>query len=207
MQRKFSLASDFMNLKADDLVLGYLQHFATYHPEKKMLYIPLEKVNKEKPIMAEMFDCSTRTISRKITILVELGLIQSITLVLNGKTAKVYEFPQNTIDRYQMIDDDFMWYITQTRRSGALKLYLYLANKWIWKKKQGELYSFTAGELALALGYSTASARQGTIINMINTLLESFKREGAIDYVEYYYNNLPYKRLTKLCTKLNELPT
>lgn len=38
-KRKFSLEEDFMNLTADDLILGYIHHLATFIPEKKILYV------------------------------------------------------------------------------------------------------------------------------------------------------------------------
>ena len=43
-KRKFSLEDDFMNLTVDDIIFGYIQHLATYIPEKKILYVTEKEI-------------------------------------------------------------------------------------------------------------------------------------------------------------------
>lgn len=43
-KRKFSLEDDFMNLTVDDIIFGYIQHLATYIPEKKILLLLKKKL-------------------------------------------------------------------------------------------------------------------------------------------------------------------
>lgn len=179
--RKFSLENDFMNLSIDDLIFGYIQHMATFAPEKNLLYVTKEKVSKAKGDMAAMVGVkTTRTISNKIAKMVEQGLLQED--MLQGKG--VYVIPQETKGRYEILQDDMVWYIVCTRRLNALKIYLYLYNKYKWKQKQNEMYSFTNSELLAAIGYATSTA-QNRSTEGIEMLLQSFKREGVIDYVEY----------------------
>ena len=213
MTRKFSLERDFMNLTTDDLVLGYLQHIATFHPEEKVLYIPVAKVSKEKATIAFMIDKSSKTVQRKIDKLIENGLVSKRMMKLNGKDTAVYEIPQKTSGIYKVIDEEMMWYIVSTRRQFALKIYIYLLNKYDWKKQEGnEMYSFTCKELAEAVGYTSSSADTGTITSVISQLLMSFKREGVLNYEDYYdtVNGVhvsPQKRLTFVAHKLAELPS
>lgn len=195
-----------MNLTSDDLVLGYLQHIATYHPDKKILYIPISKMPQEKKAMTLIIDKSTKTVQRKIDTLIRNGLIIKKSIELNGKETLVYEIPQDTKGRYKIIDEELMWYIISTRRLWALKIYLYLLDKYNWKKQeQKEMYSFTCGELAQAIGYTETSAATGTISSIISNLLVSFKREGVIDYKDYYDDKSPRKRLTFVAKNLLEL--
>lgn len=207
MTRKFSLEEDFMNLTSDDLVLGYLQHIATFHPEEKVLYVPLTKVSKEKKDIALIIDKTPRTAQNKINKLIENGLISKRIMKLNGKDTEVYEIPQDTSGRYKIIDEEMMWYLVSTRKLWALKIYVYLLNKYDWKKQeQGEMYSFTCGELAQAIGYTEASAATGSISSIISNLLISFKREGVLNYEDYSDGQSPRKRLTFVAHKPSELP-
>ena len=197
-----------MNLKTDDLVLGYLHHIATFHPEKDILYIPSAKLSKEKSKIAWIINKSTATVKRKIEVLVEKKLINKSTL--DGK--EIYVIPQTTIGKYKIINDDMIWYILQTRTHNILKVYIYLLSKYDWKKQeQGEMYQFTCGEIAEAVGYSCSSASSGDITSLFSTILASLKREGIIDYECFYsnYNNnhvSPAMRLTFVAHSIDDLP-
>lgn len=179
--RKFSLEDDFMNISIDDLIFGYIQHIATYAPEKKILYVTKEDVSKAKTDMALIAGVkTTRTISNKINKMVEKGLLEERIFQDKG----VYVIPQETKGKYEILQDDMVWYIVCTRQLNALKIYLYLFNKYKWKQSQGEMYSFTNSELLTAIGYATSTA-QNRNTEYTEMLLQSFKREGVIDYVEY----------------------
>lgn len=179
--RKFSLEDDFMNISIDDLIFGYIQHIATYAPEKKILYVTKEKVSKAKTEMALITGVkTTRTISNKINKMVEKGLLEERIFQDKG----VYVIPQETKGKYEILQDDMVWYIVCTRQLNALKIYLYLFNKYKWKQSQGEMYSFTNSELLKAIGYADSTAEKKST-EYVEMLLQSFKREGIIDYVEY----------------------
>ena len=100
-----------------------------------------------------------------------------------------------------------LYYLISTRTTDCIKIYLYLKNKYDWKKKTNEYYSFTNGEILSAIGYSNnydgiASAR-------IQCILESLMREGVIKWVSYTEMvngyTAPKKRLLFVATGLNEL--
>lgn len=205
--RKFSLENDFMNLSTDDLIFGYIQHMATFAPEKNLLYITVANVSKEKKTMAWIIDKSARTVQRKIDTCVEKGLLIKREVELNNKPTWIYEIPQETKGRYEILQDDLMWYIICTRRQYALKIYLYLYNKYKWKKQEKkEMYSFTCGELAEAIGYSASSADTGAVTSIISMQLKSLKNEGIIDFEEYNDGQSPKKRLTFVASHMSELP-
>lgn len=207
--RKFSLEDDFMNFTIDDIVFGYIQHLATYAPELNTLYVPVKKVSASKADIAWIINKTTRTVSNKINKLIENGLIQERQIKLNDKDEWVYVIPQETCGKYEIIQDEMVWYILQTRTQNALKVYIYLLNKYKWKlKTKDEMYSFTASEILEAMGYSSSS--NGAKTSAITTLLESLRREGIIDYVDYWdttycLKGTDRKRLTFVATGLNQL--
>lgn len=204
--RKFSLEEDFMNLAIDDLIFGFIQYLATYIPEQKLLYVPVAKVTKNKKLMALMIGKGDRTVTRKIEKCIDEGLLIKREITLNDKSIQVYEIPQKTIGRYEILQDSMVWYVVCTRRQYILKIYLYLLNKYKWKQKTGEMYSFTCGELAEAVGYTKLSADNSVVLAVINAALCSLCNEGIIDYVEYYEGKAPRKRLTKVAQSIDELP-
>lgn len=198
-----------MNFTIDDIVFGYIQHLATFAPELNTLYVPVNKVAASKADMAWMINKTTRTVSNKIKKLIENGLIQEQHMKLNGKDELVYIIPQQTCGKYEIIQDEMVWYILQTRTQNALKVYLYLLNKYKWKlKEKDEMYSFTADEILAALGYASSST--GAKSSAITALLESFRREGLINYIDYIDNTYcakgaNRKRLTFVATGLSNL--
>ena len=107
-----------------------------------------------------------------------------------------------------------LWYIVTTRSQQAIKLYIYLLDKYKWKSKTGENYVFTNSELLGALGYSTQSSNKKAN-EIVNNILESFLREGVIKFENYYEEILlnngktvpsPRKRLLFVAQTKNELP-
>ena len=168
--RKFSLEDAFMNLETNALLLGYIQHLATFMPEKEILYIPVEEVIKErKKIMFIIGKRSVNTVNYQIAKLVDKGLIKKEILIINNKQVECYIMPQITKGSYELINNDLLWYIVQTRNLNSLKIYLYLLNKYKWKSKSGEKYTFTLEEIAKALGYAETSAEH-KLSPIINTI-------------------------------------
>ena len=107
-----------------------------------------------------------------------------------------------------------LWYIVTTRSQQAIKLYIYLLDKYKWKSKTSENYVFTNSELLGALGYSTRSSNKKAN-EIVNNILESFLREGVIKFENYYEEILlnngktvpsPRKRLLFVAQTKNELP-
>ena len=207
MTRKFSLEDDFMNLTIDDMVYGYIQHMATFAPELKKLYVLVDTVSMEKKDTARMIGRTPRTVTNRIKKLLDNGLLVEEQITLNGVNRLCYVIPQETKGKYQIIYDEMLYYLISTRTTDCIKIYLYLKNKYDWKKKTNEYYSFTNGEILSAIGYSNnydgiASAR-------IQCILESLMREGVIKWASYTEMvngyTAPKKRLLFVATGLNEL--
>lgn len=68
-----------------------------------------------------------------------------------------------------------------------MRTYVYLLNKYLWKKDQEDTFVFTNRTIMDALGYATEN-KNSLISKTISNILKSLKREGIIDYVEYYEN-------------------
>ena len=207
MTRKFSLEDDFMNLTIDDMVYGYIQHMATFAPELKKLYVLVDNVSMEKKDIARIIGRTRRTVTNRIKKLLDNGLLVEEQITLNGVNRLCYVIPQETKGKYQIIYDEMLYYLICTRTTDCIKIYLYLKNKYDWKKKTNEYYSFTNAEILSALGYSdnyngNASAR-------VQCILDSFMREGVIKWASYTEmigsNTAPKKRLLFVATGLNEL--
>ena len=207
MTRKFSLEDDFMNLTIDDMVYGYIQHMATFAPELKKLYVLVDNVSMEKKDIARIIGRTPRTVTNRIKKLLDNGLLVEEQIALNGANRLCYVIPQETKGKYQIIYDEMLYYLICTRTTDCIKIYLYLKNKYDWKKKTNEYYSFTNAEILSALGYSdnyngNASAR-------VQCILDSFMREGVIKWASYTEmigsNTAPKKRLLFVATGLNEL--
>ena len=106
-----------------------------------------------------------------------------------------------------------LWYIVSTRNAQAVKLYIYLLNKFNWKQEENDYYIFTNRELIGALGYSTNSANN-LANTMVNNVLESFSREGVIKFESFYEEMIttngktvptPKKRLLFVASSKNDL--
>lgn len=207
MTRKFSLEDDFMNLTIDDMVYGYIQHMATFAPELKKLYVLVDTVSMEKKDIARVIGRTPRTVTNRIKKLLDNGLLVEEQITLNGVNRLCYVIPQETKGKYQIIYDEMLYYLISTRTTDCIKIYLYLKNKYDWKQKTNEYYSFTNAEILSAIGYSNnydgiASAR-------IQCILESLMREGVIKWASYTEMvngyTAPKKRLLFVATGLNEL--
>lgn len=52
--------------------------------------------------------------------------------------AYVFPKPPETSLRYQLIDNEMLWYVVSTRNKQAVKIYTYLVNKFLWKRQTQE---------------------------------------------------------------------
>ena len=184
--RRFSLEEDFMNYNSDDLLFGAMQYLATYHPEMRLLYLTKKNFKKAQKDLANLCGSSTRTITRHIERLIEKGLVREKQLYLgaNKEVYDCYTFPYDSSGRYQIIDNEMLWYVVSTRNHQAVRVYLQLLNWYKWKAESGEYYNFDNKDILAKLGYSTNS-NNALASSMVTNILESFYREGIIDYAEY----------------------
>lgn len=213
--RRFSLEESFMDYDTDDLLYGALQYLATYHPELHMLYLTKKNYTKRKQELMAICGIDSRGIKRHLDKLIEKGLIKEKKIYV-GENKVEYEcftFPYDTKEKYQIINNEMLWYVVSTRNKHAVRVYIYLLDKYQWKQKDSQEYEFSNKELIEALGYSV-KGNNTLISSMISNILESFKREGVIDYREYYEQRIdncgrqipmPKKSLCFVASSKNQL--
>lgn len=134
-----------MNYSIDDLLLGYLQYIATYNPHEKRLYLWKKIFLKNRKTIGKALGITTQTLNRHIAKLKENNLLSEDT--------ENYYFPYNEQGKYKIINSDMLSYLITTSNCNAIKIYIYLLNKYQWKQD----YVFTLRELQTAIGYSESS--------------------------------------------------
>lgn len=167
-KRCFPLEGDFMSYNIKDLLYGYLQYKATFDTTTKQLYIDAKKYRDIKPELANLYGCSIRTVEREIEKLINCNLLtrENDRFIITA-----------TASKYQLIDYDMLEYLLETRNHNTIRIYVYLLNKYIWKKSIDAKYTFTITELLEVIGYKTVSADK---TNAIRRIIDSLEREGII---------------------------
>ena len=203
-----------MNYSIDDILFGAMYHLATFHPTEKVFYLTKKRFTQNKDIIKKACDVTTQTLNNHLKKLLEADLIQEEDIISNDEVYPSYTFSYEYKEKYQLVDNEMLWYIVTTRSQQAIKLYIYLLDKYKWKDRNGESYIFTNSELISALGYSTNSSNKRAS-EIVNNILESFSREGVIKFENFYEEILlnngktvpsPRKRLIFVAQTKNELP-
>lgn len=215
--RRFSLEDDFMNYSSDDLLFGAMQYLATFHPEMKMLYLTKKNYKKEQKELLNLIGASAKTLSRHLEKLIERGLVKERKIYIGAEKVEYdcYTFPFNFNGKYQIVDNEMLWYVVSTRNHQAVRVYLTLLNWYKWKEQSAESYVFDNKDILQKLGYSVAS-NNALASSMVTNILESFWREGVINYVEFMEEKIdhkgnivkyPQKRLLFVAEKKSQLKT
>lgn len=206
-----------MKYDTDDLLFGAMYHLSTYHPEEKKLYLSRKNLLKNKKVIYELCGLNSQKLSRHLDKLIENNLIAETEMLIAGEKVPVYTFPFNYNGNYQLIDNEMLWYLASTRNHQCIRIYVLLLRYYLWKQKvsqeQGETiyYTFTNTDLLSSIGYSTDNKLASS---MITNILESFQREGIINYEEYYEEIItnkgfsvpsPRKRLLFVAQNKNDL--
>lgn len=215
--RRMSVGENMMSYKVDDLLYGFMRCFSTAEPVldengKQVMtdngkpeyreYLPKKTFSKKKKAIAAMLNCVPNTVKNHLDVLLKRGLVT--------EDDNNYYFPHDYNYPYKDVEKDLLEYLLNTRNAHCIKIYLYLRNKYEWKKKDNEDYIFTQKELRIsALGYAATNKDHDS---MVKDILDSFIREGMIE-VEYFSvydyeseNTTPRIRLKKLVTSKSELP-
>lgn len=211
MQRRISLEEDFMNYSSNDILYGYMLASSTYHPVEKKLYLSKKNYfEKEIPqIVAKLCGKSKRTIERHLAVLMseERKLVAVEKLICGDKEEECFVFPYDYDGAFQLVENDMLEYVVHTRNNCAVRIYVYLLNKYLWKKPED--YLFTSKELLAAMGYSPKS-NSSTAYKMVADILESFQREGIMTIGDTFVKNgddqpVPYKVLKFVAQKRENL--
>ena len=124
-------------------------------------------------------------------------LEEGVEIVKDGDNEYQYKcfwFPYDENGKYKILDKDFIRYLIDTRNAQCIRVYLYLLNKYQYKKN----YTFTYKEILIALGYSP-----DTSTTSISNIIDSLCREGVLevedkyDYIENHgeIHKIPVKEL------------
>lgn len=183
--RRISLEEDFMNYSSDDLLYGALQYLATYHPTLKKLYLTKKNLTKHKKELYILCGLDAKKLKRHLDKLKEKNLIKEEMVLINDTEYASYTFPYDYDGLYQLVNNEMLWYIVSTRSQQAVRVYITLLNWYQWKSKDDDTFSFTNKDIMQKLGYSTNS-NNTLVSSAITNILESFKREGVINYEEVY---------------------
>lgn len=211
--RRMSLEDDFMNYSSDDLLFGALQYLATYHPEMNLLYLTKKNITKNKKELYNLCGLNAQSLKRHLEKLEQKGLIKTkmIYMGANKTEYECYIFPYDKDGKYQIVNNEMLWYIVSTRNQQAVRIYTMLLDWYDWKSHENEDFIFTNKDILKKLGYSTDNKLASS---MVSNILESFKREGVIDYEAYYEVKIdnygkeiptPKKRLVFVAKSKNEL--
>lgn len=204
----------FMNYSTDDLLYGLIQHLATHNENEPnvnhRLYLTKTNYTKNRKLLQNMCGVTTQTLLNHLNKLIEKGLIEEFDLVVDDKCYPAYGIVVNELNNYKIIDNDWLFYLLSTRTHNAIRVYFYLLDKYEWKLRDEENFVFTNKDILKAIGYS-ASTRSAS--QMVTNILHSFRREGVIDYEEFYEETfvgndsvpVPKMRLTKVARSEQQL--
>lgn len=190
INRRFSLDEDFMNHKTDDLLYGFMRSISTAKPvynngkQEWKEYLTLKVYSQYRKVIQNICGVTTQTLKNRLNKLIEGGLVEETTLDLGGdKPTTVFLFPYDYDGNYKLINREMLKYLIDTRNPQAIRVYLFLLDKFQWKKD----YVFTLKELRVALGYGeNYFYADSTIQNVLN----SFKREGVINFTKERFDGI-----------------
>lgn len=179
--RRIPVEGNFLHYKIDDIVYGYLQASATFNPTDKVLYISEKNMTSIRRELQQILGCKSHsTVTNKIN-----GLIEK-NLFAYDEVGKRYVFPYNETEKYKIISADLLRELVVVYKPMVLKIFIYLLDKYEWKKESNSYYVFTLTELSGAMGYAASSGRQDANIRIV---LEHLRRTDMIDYEEFYEKN------------------
>jgi hypothetical protein len=167
----------------------------------------LEIYNKKCPDASEKI--SLRTLSRKMSLFASIGMISEGRVInKEGVEVSAYIVLEN-YEFFQYIPLETLIYLVDTASSTVIKLYALLLNKYLWKERSGNKYTFTFAELAEDVGLRDNNNGNTRIIS---NCLNSLASVDLIEYKEYYQTtasgrptprkvlvraNLSYKKVSK----------
>lgn len=209
-------AGGWMMWNIDDLMYGYLKLKASFNPNPniKELYFTQKMWNKTATKQDIKKICGIelkRDREAHLKRLIDSGLIKVIMKDEEKKIIDRYVFTDDPDAKYKLVPLDLLEYLLNTASSGVIQIYIYLLDKYEWKKKTGEEYYFTRKEIAIALGYSEKSAESGTISTRISDIIGCLARQGIIQFEQVtavtFYNKTPTVRqkLTFVAKSIDEL--
>jgi hypothetical protein len=170
-----------MNYSVDDLLYAFMTYHATFDPDTQEYYLTERNWTKYRPLLKSVI--STRNCRNHLNSLIQKEII------IYDKERMRYIFPHNGFKKYQQVNNSMLYYLIITSNINVIKIYIYLLNKWLWKKQTKEPYYFTLKELREALGYSGSD--NAGVDSALHTILFSIAKWGIIDATPTYLSLNP----------------
>lgn len=212
LTRRISTDDDFMNYNTNDILYIYLRCNSTVRVIKEgewREYILIDFYNKHKKDIMKIIDVkSVRTVDNQKNKLIEAGLLkEGIETVVNidGESYEypVYYFPYDKNGTFEWINKDLLKRIVYSLSTNAIRIFVFLYSKFLWKQKTGEYYFFTKEELKKALGYATTYKKVDEEFEYILTTLQKLE---LINYnKEYVMRSVGTKQVPSPIMKLTHV--
>lgn len=178
--RRIPVEGIFIHYDSNDILYAIMYALATYNPKEKKLYLSKKIFTANKKSVYNICGFTdARMMKRHLAKLMEKGLV--------SEDETNYYFPQNTEEKYQIIEKEMLQYLANTRSNQAIRVYISLLDWYLWKKKENAEFVFTNKNILEKLGYSKDNKIASSAITDI---LESFAREGVITYEHFYETNI-----------------
>lgn len=172
----------FLNSKKiDGELYAFLQSYS--HPdENKRTVVNKKDLPSQSQICSKLGIKSPKTYRSRLTVLIDQGYVieeSSGNYILPEKEEIFLHIPLETVK-----------FLNDTLKEQVVKIYIYLGQR--FKYKPG--YVFTIAEIGAHIGIKLDNNSRN--YEIINNALICLKNNGLIDYIEYYEEKVPKKRLT-----------
>ena len=161
---------------------AYLQS-KSYPDKKQRTVVKKSNLDRQEDI------CRIIGVKSRATLRTHLMYLMSVGYVIDEIEKKQYYLP-DAEDIYMLIPLDTLQFIQDTVKEAVYKVYIYLGQRWKYKK----YYSFTQEEIATHVGLTLAGNE--TVRRQIKNYLIALQNNGLIDYEQFYEGKVPKYRLT-----------
>lgn len=166
--------------KIDSELYAYLQGLS-YPNDKKETVVNKSTLPKQTDICGAIGIKSPKTLRVHLNYLLDTGYLEDC--------GDEYHLP-NKEEIYFLIPLETTKFLHDCLTEKVVKVYIYLAQRWKYK---GNQYTFTVEDIAEHIGINLSGHSRN--YEIINNALICLMNNGLIDFVEYYENKKPIKRL------------
>lgn len=178
--RRIPVEGAFIHYDSNDILYAMMYALATYNPKENKLYLTKKDFTANKKSIYNICGFTdARMLKRHLTKLIDKSLV--------SEDKENYFFPQNTEEKYRIIEKDMLQYLAHTRSNQAIRVYISLLDWFLWKKKENTEFIFTNRDILEKLGYSQDNK---VASSAISDILESFGREGVIKVERFYETHI-----------------
>lgn len=172
----------FLNDKKVDSELYAFFQQASIVNSKKEAIVYKKDLPKQADICSAIGIKSPKTLRVHLKYLIDNGYLE--------EREDTYYLP-NKEEIYFLIPLETVKFLHDCVKERIVKIYIYLGQRWKYK---GIDYEFTVEEIAQHIGINLSGHTRN--YEIINHSLVCLRNNGLIDYVEFYKDNKPKKRLT-----------